>query len=247
MRECHHLRGLVHAALSIVTLFFIIHDSSLTGVCLPGVRVWLCWILLLHLFSIALLAYRLCCDDDNQGMAANSVRDALFHRCDKTLLLLGFFMYAIGWWMWSCSDDIEAATQGMLGLVLAYLSIATVGIVIYVLVMLCSCILKHLRELDANHNFDNVNNGNLSIVPQLSTSSEQLLPYIAGDPLVQRSFDASKDHSKTCTICLNSFEPTSTIIVLPCLHEYDLACIKQWLQVQSSCPMCRCNIISNQV
>ncbi len=243
MRQLYHLRGVVHSALSIVTLFFIIHDSSLTGMCLPGVRIWMCCILLWNLFAFALLAFRMC---DNQSIS-NVAHEVCFNIWERTLLFVCVFMYCIGWWIWSCSDDIEAATRGMSGLLLTYLSCSTVGFIIYVLVRLYCCVRNHFRCFDVNHNVD-VNH--LNIVSQSSVTSvpsEQLLPHITHVQFVQRKFDESKDYSSACTICLNSFDSTSTIIVLPCLHEYDQSCIEQWLQVQSSCPMCRCHVMLNQV
>ncbi|UJR34342.1 hypothetical protein I4U23_021745 [Adineta vaga] len=41
-----------------------------------------------------------------------------------------------------------------------------------------------------------------------------------------------------CSICLKEFEINSTK-ELPCHHKYCENCIKQWLQLVNTCPMCR--------
>lgn len=44
-----------------------------------------------------------------------------------------------------------------------------------------------------------------------------------------------------CMICLNPFERSSLRVVraLPCGHCFDQECLKQWMQVNKTCPACR--------
>ncbi|OJD29342.1 uncharacterized protein BKCO1_830001 [Diplodia corticola] len=51
--------------------------------------------------------------------------------------------------------------------------------------------------------------------------------------------DNNEDNSNLphCPICLNPYSDDTA--ALPCKHVFDRACIKEWLQENNSCPMCR--------
>ncbi|KXS15550.1 hypothetical protein M427DRAFT_32243 [Gonapodya prolifera JEL478] len=66
------------------------------------------------------------------------------------------------------------------------------------------------------------------------------------------SFLAGKDGSvmgedgPMCAICLEEFDKGVLVKVLPCKHEYHVACIDPWLiQVSPSCPMCKQSVLSD--
>ena len=42
-----------------------------------------------------------------------------------------------------------------------------------------------------------------------------------------------------CAICLNKITIGNEITTLPCLHQYHYDCIKRWLQIKHTCPVCR--------
>ena len=42
----------------------------------------------------------------------------------------------------------------------------------------------------------------------------------------------------TCSICIETFTST-THITLPCNHKFHTHCIKQWLEKELNCPLCR--------
>ena len=46
-----------------------------------------------------------------------------------------------------------------------------------------------------------------------------------------------------CIICLESFRQGDHARTLECMHTYHHACIKQWLDLRSFCPVCKrvCN------
>lgn len=50
-------------------------------------------------------------------------------------------------------------------------------------------------------------------------------------------------HSKEdarCSICLDDYEDRETLRVMPaCLHNFHLTCIDVWLEMHSTCPICR--------
>ncbi|KAI9496007.1 hypothetical protein BDB00DRAFT_811377 [Zychaea mexicana] len=44
-----------------------------------------------------------------------------------------------------------------------------------------------------------------------------------------------------CSICLDNFGSSVDLVDLPCMHGFHGACIEKWLQVNASCPVCRCS------
>lgn len=45
-----------------------------------------------------------------------------------------------------------------------------------------------------------------------------------------------------CPICMMQFLPGDVTAVLPCKHTIHHACIQPWLQVRTTCPICRCDL-----
>ncbi|KAI8333288.1 hypothetical protein EDC96DRAFT_526073 [Choanephora cucurbitarum] len=45
--------------------------------------------------------------------------------------------------------------------------------------------------------------------------------------------------SNECTICTETYDDKLELTELPCSHEYHSACIRQWLRINSTCPICR--------
>eukprot|EP00003_Mantamonas_plastica_P000937 TRINITY_DN1070_c1_g1_i1.p1 TRINITY_DN1070_c1_g1~~TRINITY_DN1070_c1_g1_i1.p1 ORF type:complete len:134 (-),score=30.17 TRINITY_DN1070_c1_g1_i1:36-437(-) len=44
---------------------------------------------------------------------------------------------------------------------------------------------------------------------------------------------------KKCSICLEQYRENDVIRTLPCLHQFHLTCVDQWLLVQANCPICK--------
>eukprot|EP00644_Phytophthora_capsici_P001339 jgi/Phyca11/542817/estExt2_Genewise1Plus.C_PHYCAscaffold_100213 len=45
-----------------------------------------------------------------------------------------------------------------------------------------------------------------------------------------------------CCICLNDYEASQSLRVLPCAHHFHKECVDEWLLVNSTCPTCRKSI-----
>ncbi|KAI9306580.1 hypothetical protein BJ944DRAFT_263330 [Cunninghamella echinulata] len=48
------------------------------------------------------------------------------------------------------------------------------------------------------------------------------------------------DVKTECIICQENFGTFNELIKMPCQHEYHGTCLRQWLHVNATCPICRC-------
>ncbi|KAK9452734.1 hypothetical protein V1511DRAFT_519368 [Dipodascopsis uninucleata] len=55
------------------------------------------------------------------------------------------------------------------------------------------------------------------------------------------------ERSSECAICKDKYETTDQVTILPCEHFFHPACIKHWLGISDSCPICRHPISSKTV
>lgn len=59
-----------------------------------------------------------------------------------------------------------------------------------------------------------------------------------------RSFSsASGAGSTTCQICFCDYSEGEELRMLPCFHDYHVKCIDRWLKDNSTCPICRANLV----
>ncbi|XP_059956503.1 E3 ubiquitin-protein ligase RLIM-like [Mesoplodon densirostris] len=64
------------------------------------------------------------------------------------------------------------------------------------------------------------------------------------DSLAVRSF-GENDALKACSICLTEYTENSKLRILPCSHEYHIHCIDRWLSENSTCPICRRQVVDS--
>ena len=58
-------------------------------------------------------------------------------------------------------------------------------------------------------------------------------------PLVSIQKEDMMNRSSLCVVCKDDFKLNELVQQLPCLHLYHRACIRPWLVVRNSCPLCR--------
>ncbi|KAJ2556479.1 hypothetical protein EV175_001976 [Coemansia sp. RSA 1933] len=69
-------------------------------------------------------------------------------------------------------------------------------------------------------------------------------------PTVVRKEGASDGEAISCTICNEdafgaSSSDADTVTKLPCKHYYHRECVKPWLELHNTCPMCRFEVPSD--
>lgn len=52
-----------------------------------------------------------------------------------------------------------------------------------------------------------------------------------------------EEDEKSCTVCLEDFEPKETVMLTPCKHMFHEECIVPWLKSKGQCPLCRSVIL----
>ncbi|ANQ07608.1 Zinc finger protein [Plasmodium coatneyi] len=58
-------------------------------------------------------------------------------------------------------------------------------------------------------------------------------------------FDIKKNENnnlKICSICYENYQHNESLIFLPCTHNFHKACIIEWINKKSTCPICKINI-----
>jgi len=54
--------------------------------------------------------------------------------------------------------------------------------------------------------------------------------------------DGAEPPPSDCCCCMENFGPEKTIIATPCSHYFHKECLKEWLKLSKTCPLCRANL-----
>ncbi|KAL9556353.1 hypothetical protein MBANPS3_001904 [Mucor bainieri] len=71
---------------------------------------------------------------------------------------------------------------------------------------------------------------------------EQVIESLQKRPLT----DKEKSQETDCAVCKDQFESQEQVIELPCEHIFHDECIKPWLKLNSTCPVCRHSVLPDQ-
>ena len=123
-------------------------------------------------------------------------------------------------------------------------------IVVFLLFVFMSCVcvvccrLIGLVTSERNQSNDSSNKRSMRRVNTRSIFKDcQIIQYSFGE--VKRwEFFNRKIYAKNsvCTICLEDFMEGEEVVLCPCKHCYHQHCIKDWLRMKNSCPMCKLTI-----
>ncbi|KAK9274205.1 hypothetical protein L1049_019019 [Liquidambar formosana] len=133
------------------------------------------------------------------------------------------------------------------------LIIAVIGILAsaFLLVSYYTIVSKYCRRRGSDH--DNRMSAEMDET-QMNREAWQVAPTGLDDALI-RSIAVCKYkkgeleglvEGTDCSVCLNEFQEDESLRLLPkCNHAFHLPCIDTWLKSNSSCPLCRSNIIAS--
>jgi len=113
---------------------------------------------------------------------------------------------------------------------------------------ICLLVLYRRRRLNVLHDS--------SFIPSLPTHLNMRTPYVRPEerrpprsqafPFVSQVFrykpNSRHEVDAICSICLSDYESSDSVRALPCLHKFHAACIEQWLQGHSTCPLCKIDL-----
>ncbi|KAF3775840.1 RING-H2 finger protein [Nymphaea thermarum] len=98
-------------------------------------------------------------------------------------------------------------------------------------------------------------NAEVSEWPREIVSQEVLPTYsgvdsklIASLPLCRFSSLGGPNFGHECAICLSKFEDLDILHLLPkCRHVFHVSCIDEWLEMNSTCPLCRQDVTAHDI
>ena len=47
---------------------------------------------------------------------------------------------------------------------------------------------------------------------------------------------------RTCVFCMDGFKSKDLIKMLPCRHYFHYSCLKMWIKIQWTCPVCKIDV-----
>jgi hypothetical protein len=94
---------------------------------------------------------------------------------------------------------------------------------------------RSILDFNSSRNF-------MDIIDQLqSESNRHPVSQEIINQLPEFEVDVSKldDEKKNCVICLQDFNNGDKATILPCIHIFHTECIKNWLENENTCPICK--------
>ncbi|KMZ56445.1 E3 ubiquitin-protein ligase, ATL family [Zostera marina] len=126
--------------------------------------------------------------------------------------------------------------------------IITIFFFVFFLPMIVRClIVKRRRRRQRNRNLLRMLMEIIENEIDERSTSEALDPTILAKlPLC--NFQASTMEAADCVVCLSEINDQEIVRFLPnCEHIFHLDCVDMWLYSHSTCPICRCNVVPEEV
>ena len=55
----------------------------------------------------------------------------------------------------------------------------------------------------------------------------------------QEKQQIEEEQIEECSICLEKLEKNNSVVILECGHKFHDKCIKNWMKIKKTCPICR--------
>ncbi|OWZ04747.1 Transmembrane protein [Phytophthora megakarya] len=233
---------LIMWAISLVNLPQIVVAAVILGLHWQGET--LCyriqvWVLLhtIHLTLTLLLEWTLYYLNGARSNSAIRLREqymAPLSQLKYGLDLAGLFWFLVGN-MWVISDGArcdDGSAMYQLALWMIVISYAKIFLpcllLLALLPILCFCLPCVIRLLSRLQDPMRGKGATKELIDQLETKTYTVNMFPPEDAC--------------CCICLNDYEPSQSLRLLPCGHHFHKECVDEWLLVNSTCPTCRKSI-----
>jgi hypothetical protein len=179
-------------------------------------------------------------------LARRSLQDSFaWKRCENAIRWIGLFglcWFIVGQvWLYesdTCSTTNPWVYKTSLALIVLTYVLRSLPFIIICLACLCfPCtvmILRYLGEKPKVSHHVKIKMNELPCRTYTSPVSQQAPPEGVSDP-----------NAPACPICTDAFvSGVNVVCTLPCNHEFDDACVKPWLLLNPTCPLCRAPIVA---
>ncbi|TDH71890.1 hypothetical protein CCR75_002674 [Bremia lactucae] len=197
------------------------------------------WVLLhtVHLTLTLLVEWTLYCLNGARSNSAIRLREkymALLSQLKYGLDLAGLFWFLVGnMWVISdgarCDDGSVVYQLALWMIIIAYAKIFLPCLLLLALLpILCFCLPCVIRLLSRLQDPMRGKGATKEMIDQLEAKVYTVNMFPPDDAC--------------CCICLNDYEISQSLRVLPCSHHFHKECVDEWLLVNSTCPTCRKSI-----
>ncbi|KAF7263121.1 hypothetical protein GWI33_003594, partial [Rhynchophorus ferrugineus] len=56
-----------------------------------------------------------------------------------------------------------------------------------------------------------------------------------------------EEEVSSCVICLECYKRLQKLIIFPCGHRFHKACGERWLKTNTTCPVCRDDVVTHMI
>tara|TARA_B110000858_G_scaffold185970_1_gene228650 strand:- start:4 stop:564 length:561 start_codon:yes stop_codon:yes gene_type:complete len=80
-----------------------------------------------------------------------------------------------------------------------------------------------------------INNKNMPNYPSPKTLKKPLFSTLSRYVVIPDE----EEQIEECSICLEKLEKNNSVVILECSHKFHDKCIKNWMKIKKTCPICR--------
>ena len=120
--------------------------------------------------------------------------------------------------------------------------------------------IMNVRNIESNYINDQIynylNGQESSSIYGNSISFENMIDVNSNNPVdtkivnnlfVNKQCELNKFLDKNCPICLENFKIGDKYIILPCIHSFHDDCIKNWMNKNNTCPICKFSLTNTNM
>lgn len=204
-------------------------------------------------------------DEEEQLHAEND--SSVAKNLESANTMFSFLWWIVGfYWITASGETLISCSPQLYWLCVTFLAFDVVFVMICVVVAcligiaVCCCLPCILGILYAMTEREGATEEEIDRLPKFKFSRVDGLEKVNGE--IQESFggimiecdtDMPMEHvifedDAECCICLSAYDDGTELRELPCRHHFHCACLDKWLYINSTCPLCKFNIlkISNE-